>query len=160
VPVPPPDPTKPAAAFPRLLSQTGLFRSTHDHTPAAGLIPYSVNAPLWSDGADKERFLAVPGDAQVEYHPTESWRFPEGTVLVKTFSLALETGNPRSRRRLETRLLHLEQEQWQGYTYVWNEQQTDAELLSPKGQDRTFSVRDATAPGGQREQTWHFPSRA
>ena len=51
--------------FPRKLSETGLFASTKDHEPAAGLIPYSVNAPLWSDHAHKDRFLAIPGDSQI-----------------------------------------------------------------------------------------------
>ena len=50
--------------FPRRLSQTGLFASTRDHQPAPGVIPYSVNAELWSDGATAERFLAVPGDGR------------------------------------------------------------------------------------------------
>ena len=40
-----------AGSFPRKLSETGLFASTKDHVPARGLIPYSVNAELWSDGA-------------------------------------------------------------------------------------------------------------
>jgi glucose/arabinose dehydrogenase len=52
--------------FPRKLCQTGLFASTTDHVPATGLIPYSVNAALWSDGAEKDRFLALPGDSQIE----------------------------------------------------------------------------------------------
>ncbi len=146
--------------FPRLLSQTGLFANTKNHEPAAGVIPYSVNSPLWSDGAHKERFIAVPGDNQVEYHPTDAWKFPEGSVLVKTFALDLEPGNAQSRRRLETRLLHIEQDHWRGYTYVWKEDQSDAELLDARGANKTFVVKDATAPGGQREQVWHFPSRS
>jgi uncharacterized repeat protein (TIGR03806 family) len=160
VSAPPADPNRPPPDFPRLLSQTGLFRSTNDHLPAPGLIPYSVNSPLWSDHAHKERFLAVPGEAKVEYHPTESWKFPEGTVLVKTFALDMEQGNPATRKRLETRLLHLEQDHWRGYTYVWNDAQTDAELLPRGGLDRAYTIRDPAAPGGKREQTWHFPSRA
>ena len=90
-------------------------------------------------------------------------------VLVETISLEMETGNPRSRRRLETRILHHERlaggedvgdQYWQGYTYVWNDQQTDAVLLEdPKGLDHTYTLGDSDAPGGQRQQTWHFPSR-
>ena len=176
-PNPPPDPNAPK--FPRKLSETGLFVSTKDHKPDPALIPYSVNAELWSDGALKERFIALPGDSKIEYetitYPQPApgsrpgWRFPDGTVLVKTFSLELEPGNPKSRRRLETRLLHFEQapgteeygdQVWNGYTYVWNDEQTDAELLDAKGLDRKFTVRDPKAPGGKREQVWHFPSRA
>jgi uncharacterized repeat protein (TIGR03806 family) len=157
---PPPDPSKPVPPFPRLLSETGLFVSTKDHKPSPGLIPYSVNAPLWSDHAAKERFLAVPGDGKVEYSPTDAWKFPNGSVLVKTFAMEMNHGQPASRRRLETRLLHLEQDHWRGYTYLWNDQQTDAELIPARGLDRVLTVGDPQAPGGKRQQTWHFPSRA
>ncbi|MCH8923118.1 MAG: PQQ-dependent sugar dehydrogenase, partial [Planctomycetes bacterium] len=168
-----------AAQFPRKLSQTGLFASTKDHRPAAGLIPYSVNAPLWSDAAVKERFIALPGNSQIELdtvtYPQPApgappgWRFPDNTVLVKTFSLEMETGNPASRRRLETRLLHFKHmpgsdevgaQFWRGYTYVWNDAQTDAELLAADGLDRTYTIKDVDAPGGVRKQIWRFPSRA
>lgn len=102
--------------FPRKLSETGLFESIRDLRPAPGLIPYTVNAPLWSDGGTKERYLALPGDSKIEYDamlfpgdettPGKGWKFPAGTVLVKTFFLDLEKGNPARRIRLETRLLH------------------------------------------------------
>src|SRR6185436_18347575 len=45
--------------FPRRLSETGLFTSTKDLQPAPGLIPYDVNAPQWTDHADKQRYLAL-----------------------------------------------------------------------------------------------------
>ena len=165
--------------FPRRLSQTGLFESTQDVTPAAGLIPYDVIAPQWTDGTTKRRYIALPGTSQIEFetltYPQPApgappgWKFPDGTVLVETISLEMEQGNPASRRRLETRILHHERlsgdesvgdQYWQGYTYIWNDRQTDAILLEdPHGQDRTFTIRDAEAAGGHRKQTWHFPSR-
>jgi uncharacterized repeat protein (TIGR03806 family) len=173
-----PPPAADAPKFPHKLSETGLFASTRDLTPAKGLIPYSVNAELWSDGAIKERFIAIPGDGKIEYDTVlypqgapgalPGWRFPDNTVLVKTFSLDLEAGNPKSRRRLETRLLHavrmpgteeVGDQVWYGYTYVWNDDQTDAELLDAKGLDRKLTVKDAKVPGGKREQVYHFPSR-
>jgi len=166
-------------AFPRKLSETGLFVSTKSLQPAPGIIPYSVNSPLWSDGALKERLLAIPGNSQIGYNEVpypqpapgapRGWKFPDGTVAVKTFSIELETGNPASARRLETRILHLEQtpgtdevgdQVWRGYTYVWNDDQTDAELLDSSGLDVTYSIKDSTVPGGKRDQTWHYPSRA
>lgn len=165
--------------FPKKLSETGLFASTKEMEPAAGLIPYSVNSALWSDGALKERYLALPGESKIGYNEVSypqpapgaarGWKFPDGTVAVKTFSLEMETGKPESARRLETRILHLQQtpgseevgdQVWRGYTYVWNEAQTDAELLDSAGKDVTFTIKDSTSPGGKREQTWHFPSRA
>jgi uncharacterized repeat protein (TIGR03806 family) len=174
-----PNTEKATADFPRKLSETGLFASTKDLKPAPGLIPYSVNSQLWSDGAHKERYIAIPGDGKIAYNihtypqpapgAPPGWGFPDGTVLVKTFFLDLEPGNPASRRRLETRLLQLQATAgteeigdmyWQGYTYVWNDAQTDAELLDAKGLDRTYTIKDAKVPGGSRQQTWHFPSRA
>jgi uncharacterized repeat protein (TIGR03806 family) len=168
-----------APKFPRKLSETGLFASTRDLKPAPGLIPYSVNAELWSDGAHKERYLALPGKSQIEYNTVTypqpapgsrpGWRFPDGAVLVKTFFLDIEAGNPKSRRRLETRLLHVARypgseevgdQVWNGYTYLWNDDQTDADLIDSKGLDVAYTIKDAKADGGSRKQTWHYPSRA
>jgi len=146
--------------FPRLLSETGLFISTKTHQPAPGLIPYDVNAPLWADHALKERFIALPGSLQIGFELEGGWDFPDGAVLVKTFSLEMESGNRASSRRLETRLLTLQEGLWRGYTYLWNEAQTDAELLAAAGTNRTYQIRDKRAAGGVREQTWHFPSRS
>ncbi len=167
---------KPQAKFPRKLSDTGIFTSTKDHKVAPGVIPYSVNAQLWGDHAAKERFLAIPGNGQIGFdeitYPQPSpgappgWRFPDGTVLVKTFSMDMERGNPKSRKRLETRILHFQQfpgtqeygdQYWRGYTYVWNDEQTDAELLDAAGLDKMLKIKigDKTV-----EQKYRFPSRA
>jgi uncharacterized repeat protein (TIGR03806 family) len=168
-----------AAAFPRKLSETGLFTSTKDHRPAPGVIPYSVIAPQWCDGATKERFLALPGTSRIEFETvlypigapgsSPGWKFPDGAVVAETYFLEMEPGNPASRRRLETRILHQERltgteevgdQYWRGYSYVWDDDQADATLLEgPYGRDRTFTLRDPKAPGGKRQQTWHFPAR-
>jgi uncharacterized repeat protein (TIGR03806 family) len=159
--------------FPRKLSETGLFKSTKDLTPEKGLIPYSVNSELWSDGATKERYIAIPGDAKIEYETVTypqpapgslpGWRFPNDTVLVKTFFLETEPGK---KRRLETRLLHARivggteeygDQVWNGYTYIWNDEQTDAELADKAGVDKVYKIK---TKGDDREQKWHFPSRA
>ncbi|MBI2808430.1 MAG: PQQ-dependent sugar dehydrogenase [Planctomycetes bacterium] len=167
---------KPQAAFPRKLSETGIFSSTKNHKIAPGVIPYSVNAQLWGDHAVKERFLAIPGNGQIGFdeitYPQPSpgappgWRFPDGTVLVKTFSMDMERGNPKSRKRLETRILHFQQfpgtqeygdQYWRGYTYVWNDAQTDAELLDEKGLDKKLTIKVGNK---MVEQNYRFPSRA
>jgi len=146
--------------FPKLLSQTGLFTDTAKHQVDPGLIPYDVIAPLWSDGAAKQRYIALPGKSQIDYAPNHGWNFPDGGALVKTFSLDMEAGNPASRRRLETRVMLKQGANWAGYTYVWNEAQTDAALAPAEGLDQTFTIKDAAAPDGVRRQTWHYPSRA
>lgn len=155
-----PAPEEPKPPFPRRLSETGLFVSTAKHTPDPALIPYSVNSPLWSDGAEKERFIALPGMSQIEFTAEGAWKFPEGAVLVKTFSLDLGEGVAEVQKRIETRLLVIQQNEWVGYTYRWNDDQSDAELVAAAGADRTISVRDPEASGGRREQAWRFPSRA
>ncbi len=165
-----------SARFPRKLSQTGLFASTKDHTVAPGVIPYSVNAQLWSDGAAKERFIAIPGAGRIGFdeivYPQPppgapaGWRFPDGTVLVKTFAMDMERGNPKSRKRLETRILHFQKfpgtqeygdQYWRGYTYVWNDDQTDADLLDARGADRLLKIK---AGDKVVTQNYRFPSRA
>jgi len=152
---------KPPHPFPRKLSETGLFIDTASHRVHPALIPYEVVAPLWSDGAAKQRFIALPGESTVAFQPAGAWRFPEHTVLVKTFTLPTvdpATGAVRP-QRIETRLLTLQQGEWQGYTYRWNDAQTDAELVPAAGADATFAVADASDPTGRRSQTWHLPSR-
>jgi glucose/arabinose dehydrogenase len=146
--------------FPRKLSETGLFASVAEHRPQAGLVPYEVNSPLWSDGAAKQRFIALPGMSTVEFTERGAWKFPEGAVLVKTFSLDVKSGETFQPRRIETRLMVFQQNEWVGYTYRWNDQQTDAELIGAAGRDEPFAVADPESPSKVRQQTWHYPSRA
>jgi len=79
---------------------------------------------------------------------------------VKTFALDRETGNPATRERIETRLLTRQQGEWVGYSYIWNQAQTDAMLVEAAGRDQPFEIQDPVADGGKRQQVWHFPSRA
>ena len=145
--------------FPKTLSATGLFLSTRDNRPDPALIPYDVNAPLWSDGAAKERFIALPGDGTISAVPLHGWDFPEGTVLVKTFSLDMTAGDSASCQRIETRLLTKQLGQWVGYSYRWADDQSDAALVGAAGEDVPLAIADPAAPGGKRTQTWHYPSR-
>src|SRR5580692_9990078 len=91
--------------MPALLSQTGAFTDLRTLTPAAGLIPYDLIVPFWSDGAAKVRYLALPQGTQIGFTPDGEWSFPPGTVFVKTFELATDEAHPQTRRRLETRLI-------------------------------------------------------
>lgn len=145
-----PNPRRAAnAEFPRKLSETGLFASVAKHTPAGGVISYSINAEPWADGATAERFVALPGDGRLGvYKKTNSqigyiageWEFPDGGVLAKTISLG--------GRRLETQVLHFDVDTWKAYNYLWNEGQTDAVLADDVGSD----VKVAG-------QSWHHASR-
>ena len=155
-PNPPGEPT----VFPRKLSETGLFESVPDHKLLPSAIPYSVNVQLWSDGAYKQRWLAVPGNEKIQYTSNRGWEFPNGSVLVKSFALERELGREETRQWIETRLMVRQQNEWVGYSYRWNEEQTDAELLEAAGSDVSFEIMDPAEPGGKRTQTWHYPSRA
>jgi hypothetical protein len=59
-------------------------------------------------------------------------------------------------------LLTRQQGEWAGYSYLWNDEQTDALLVEATGADHDFSIREsaANASPGERRQTWHYPSRA
>ena len=123
------------------LSATGCVLPNDATKPAAGLIPYAPKAPFWSDGAIKERFLALPNGSTISVGADGDFQFPVGTVLVKNFRLGT--------RRVETRLFmrHTDGE-WGGYSYEWNAQGTDA--------TRVIGGKTAAVNG----QDWVFPSEA
>jgi uncharacterized repeat protein (TIGR03806 family) len=147
--------------FPVKLSETGLYLSTPERLVEPALIPYTVNAPLWSDGAQKERHLAVPGTEKVEFTAGGTgWNFPEGTVLVKTFLVELATSPKGTPSPIETRLFTKQQGEWVGYSYIWNQEKTDASLVPREGMNRVIETHDPAAPGGRRKQEWRYPSRA
>ena len=79
--------------MPRLLSQTGAFIDTARLLPSAGLIPYDLVVAFWSDGAAKQRWIAVPR-AKIKFSATGEWSFPPGTVFVKTFDLPTDETHP------------------------------------------------------------------
>ena len=150
-------PEQPPYPFPRKLSQTGLFESVAEHRMTPGVIPYSVNVPFWSDGAFKQRWMAVPELEKIEYTSPRGWNFPNGSVLVKSFFLEHKAGDQSSRFPIETRLMVRWQNEWAGYSYRWNPDGTDADLVAREGLDVNFSLVDAA--GLQNTQTWHYPSR-
>lgn len=154
----------PVADPPALLSQTGAFANLANMTPAAGLIPYDVNAPLWTDGADKGRWIAIPNDGthdtpaeRVTWSRDGSWTFPVGTVLIKHFAVPIDDSNPALTRALETRFfVNGDDGKWYGVTYAWNDEGTDATLLT-QGMEKTYSV---TGPDGSpRQRIWEIPGR-
>ncbi len=147
-------------AFPRRLSETGLFASTHDLAPTPGVVPYTINAELWTDGARAERLMAVPGVSKVPFDAAGRLRFPDGSVLARTVSLDLVEGDPHTRRRVETQVLHREAGSWRPYSYRWDDAQADATLVDPAGASGSFTVRDAAAPGGSREHAYRFAARS
>jgi len=149
---------------PSRLSELGAFIDLDSLTPAPGLIPYEVNAPLWSDRATKRRWMAIPNDGsydtpeeQIRFSSLSEWDFPEGTVFIKHFELPLGTEPDAPTARLETRFFVLGANgSTYGLTYQWNEAGTEAYLLGG-GASRDFDITE----GGDIAftQTWDYPSR-
>ena len=82
---------------------------------------------------------------------------------MKSFALDVKEGSSKSRRWVETRFLTKQEGEWVGYSYLWNEAQTEATLVEASGTDREFVIRvpkSAQSPDGVRKQKWHYPSRA
>ena len=149
---------------PTLLSETGAFTDLVNLTPAAGMVPYSVNSPLWSDRAVKHRWIALPNDGshntpgeRIAFDAEQKWKFPPGTVMIKHFELPTDENDPSLTTRLETRFIIFDKDGGAyGVTYRWNNQGTEATLLQT-GETRVIDVTKAN--GSTEQQTWEFPSR-
>lgn len=149
----PPPPTK---FIPKELSQTGVFSDMKNMTPADFLVPYAVNTPLWSDGAVKHRWIALPENSRVHFAENGEWQFPEGTVFVKTFELPVDDTDPQVLRRIETRLLVRDTNGYvYGATYKWRGDLSDADLVNA-GVTEDIPIKTAT---GTRIQQWFYPGR-
>ncbi|MGC4079516.1 MAG: PQQ-dependent sugar dehydrogenase [Rubrivivax sp.] len=125
-----------APPFPAKLSATGCVLAADPTAFSASVIPYDVNVPFFSDGADKLRGFAIPDGATIGVLPDGDLDLPKGSVVLKTFRRA---GKP-----VETRLfVRHEDGGWAGYSYAWDDDGKDATLLS----------------GGATKNDWIFPSR-
>ncbi len=113
-----------------LLSEYGFFEGNlADLKPAVQVFPYEVNAPLFSDYAEKARFIALPQGLKMVYQNEAAFEFPVGATIIKNFFYHTDASRPElGRRILETRLLLREAKGWKALEYVWNDEQTDAAL--------------------------------
>ena len=115
---------------PRLLTEYGLFQGEiAQQQPAEGVVRYELNTPLFSDYTNKYRFIRLPPGTQIGYREDDVFEFPVGTVIAKTFGYSNDMRDPSAGEQLlETRIETLLQDGWFGYTYIWNEEQTEARL--------------------------------
>ena len=149
---------------PEQLSGTGVFTSLATRAPAPGIHPYAPNAPFWSDGAVKRRFIAVPNDGshdtageKITFSESDNWAFPTGTVFVKHFDYPVDDADPSVKKPIETRfMVHGSDGSYHGFTYKWNAAGTEADLLTTSD---TTTIDVATIGGGTRSVDWYFPSR-
>lgn len=139
---------------PTLLSQTGAFSDVVYMTTIDSLIPYEPIAKLWSDRAEKLRWVSIPSGEKVVWAEEGKWQWPPGTVFVKHFALPVDESNPSILRRLETRLIVVRDDELvYGVTYKWREDNSDADLLT------TALAEDVTvfSSVGSWQQTWNYP---
>jgi hypothetical protein len=130
--------------LPARLSETGLM-ARGSRQANAGFIAFTPQYPLWTDGLDKRRWLALPARGYIDAADPDDWQFPVGTRLFKEFA---EPGG----RPLETRMSErLADGSWRFAAYVWNAEATDAELAPEDG----ARVAAQGLPRGQH----HVPSR-
>lgn len=105
------------------LACTGLYgpagRGWARREPGPGVRPFTPGLQLWSDGAEKSRFIYLPPGARIETYDMDEWTFPVGTKLWKEFSFR--------GRAIETRfMMKLGPRSWWRTTYRWTEDQSNA----------------------------------
>lgn len=123
----------------QLLSATGCVDPVRPSKASSNMVPYEVVAPLWTDGSDKQRFLAVPPGSKVTIDANGHLELPVGSLTMKVFYLG---GKP-----IETRFIMRETaNRWRTFSYEWRDDGSDAELLS-EGKEKQIG-----------EQIWVYPS--
>ena len=130
---------------PSRLSESGLYADIAQKTLAPDVIRYRPRYELWSDGAEKDRFLRLPPNAQIDTSQMDDWVFPVGTAVWKEFRIG--------GKRIETRLLQKVYPNpggWYEIAFLWDEAEAEATAV-PKGQKAargtTHDVPDVEACG-------------
>jgi uncharacterized repeat protein (TIGR03806 family) len=139
-----------------------------------GVVPYDLTTPLFTDYAHKLRTVWMPKGTAAKYHPTDTFDFPVGTVISKTFyypkpdksradkSSATDVARTDDYshdfagqgldlahvRLIETRILVHRADGWAALPYVWNEAQTEA-TLARTGAVLPLTLVDAQPAAGQ-----------
>ena len=108
--------------------------------PTEQVLPYELNAPLFTDYASKKRFIYLPKGTQMEFHEKEAFTFPDSTVIIKNFYYSAEQTGEQE-RILETRLLLKHKGEWSALPYIWNNEQTEA-FLDVTGGTRKVTLAD------------------
>ena len=135
------DPAIIAGANPATLADFGFFTDPAKQVPAKGVTPYRLNTPLWSDGAEKLRFVYVPEGQKALADGEGLLKLPVGSALIKTFKMGGQL--------IETRVLLHRAAGWVALPYQWNAAQTEARLVlagarldvvTPAGQAISYAI--------------------
>ncbi|MCC9599110.1 PQQ-dependent sugar dehydrogenase [Stieleria sp. JC731] len=156
-------------SFPKRLSQTGIFADAVSQQPSPGVVEYQINAHHWADGTVSRQWIAIPEDKQLGLYDRDDWQrpivsgrfeFPTDTVVAKTVSYYKDPNDKSTLTHLETQILHLPDEEWRAYNYVWDESQSDAFLQDDVATETKLRIVDQETDDGYRTQTWRHASRS
>lgn len=125
-----------ADGLPDRLSQTGLYADIATQQVAPGVLAFSPQYPLWSDGARKHRWIALPPGTSIDASDPDAWVFPVGTRLWKEFAFD---------RRVETRYLEATAAGWVYATYRWSADESDAVLAAKLGERGVYPLPEGGA---------------
>lgn len=121
------------AAPPETLAETGLYVDPADLSVDPAHLSFTPRYPLWTDGAEKRRWISLPRGTAIDGSDPEAWRFPEGTRIWKEFSFAGQ--------RVETRFLELRADgQWLYAAYAWDAEGREARLVSSRGKRAAYPL--------------------
>ena len=115
-------------SVPVVLSETGLYRDIATKEVARNVLPFTPQFPLWSDGAEKHRWVHLPGCAKIDTGDMDHWEMPVGTKIWKEFVVG--------RVRVETRYLHRwgpDSNDFAFQAYQWDQAATDATQVPRDG---------------------------
>ena len=141
---------------PKKLSEYGFFQDMNNQIPSDGVLPYDLISPLFSDYADKLRFIYIPENKTAAYRQNKVFDFPNGTALIKTFAYLNNYQNSNiSKQLLETRLLIKKNNEWVNVSYIWNDDQNEA-FLSIAG--KTISTKFINEYGNLVDVRYRVPN--
>lgn len=154
-----------ADSIPKVISGTGFYADILAKRIASDVVPFDVNSPLWTDGAFKQRYIAVPPGTKVIYDDTaDTYAYPDRAMVIKNFSLDTIPGNPASRILIETRFTGLKKvagkDKWFLWAYRWRLDQTDADLVTDTGANALVRIHDRGAGQPPRLKKWRYPDKA
>jgi len=143
--------------MPGKLSDYNIFQGNQsDLIPDKGYEPYEISTQLFSDYAEKQRLIKIPGGRKITASNDGLPDFPDGTTIVKTFYYVNDKRDiSKGKKIIETRLLIKSGSRWNVGTYLWNNEQTDANLLTT-GLNKTVNWINESGTG--RVITYHIPN--
>jgi hypothetical protein len=153
-----------ADSIPKLISGTGFYASMATKAFGANVTHFEVNAPLWTDGAVKNRYIAVPPGTSVIFNDTaDTYAFPDRAMIIKNFAVDTIPGDTNSRILVETRFSSVRRiagkDKWFLWAYRWRLDQTDADLVTDTGANALVRVYDHGVGQPPRLKKWIYPNK-